>query len=220
MPPIQPRDRALIALFIVLGILLLLFLILMIRVQVFATYSDELTLYIKVLFIRIPLIPPADKKPKKEPTPKKKKPKEDKPKENEPDKEPKPSFLSRLKEKKGLTGLLSLLTSVAKIAGTLLKNLFSHIVIHRFDLGIALSGEDASSVALNYGRLCSVVYPAVDIIVAATVCRDYHVTLEPVFDSDRDTEISVDLHAHLRVIFAVWEALKAGVKLLLVRLKL
>lgn len=210
-----------IALYIILGILLLLFLITLIKVEVLAQYSETLTLVLKILFVRITLVSP-DKKPKKKQKDKKPK-KDEKPEpkaEPKQKKEKKPTYLSKLKEKKGLSGIVSLFTSLARIAAGALKGLFSHIVIKKLDVGITLSGEDAATVAVNYGRLCSVVYPAVDIITAATVCESYHVGIEPVFDPDRDTEIYADVHAYLRIIFALAEAIKAGIKLLIVRIRL
>ena len=87
-------------------------------------------------------------------------------------------------------------------------------------MGILLAGEDAASVAESYGKLCSVVYPAVNIITNATVCRDYNVGIEPTFEPDRKTETYADVHAYLRIIFVVWEALKAGVKIIIARIKL
>ncbi len=210
-----------IALYIILGILLLLFLITLIRVEVFFRYTDEVALTLKVLFVQIKILPQkkAPKK-KKEEKPKEKKQEKPKEKKEEKPKEKKPSYLQKLKEKKGLSGLVSLFTSLAKIAAGALKGLFSHIVIKKLDVGIALSGDDASAVALNYGRLCSVFYPAVNIITAATVCKDWNVSIEPVFDPDRPTEVYADVHAYLRIIFALWELIKAGVKLLIVRIKL
>ena len=211
-----------IALYIILGILLLLFLIAMIRVQVFAQYAETLTLSVKVLFVKIQLLPAKEKKekkPKKE-KPKKKKPEQKKPEEDKKEKKKKQSYLGKLKEKKGLTGLLSLFTSVAKIAVGMLKSIFSHIVIKKLDVGIALSGEDSATVAVNYGRVCSVLYPAVNVITAATVCENYNVVVEPVFDPDKPTEVYADVHAYLRIIFVLAAAIKAAVKLLIVRIKL
>ena len=212
-----------VALWIILGILLLLFLIMLIKVEIFATYAEELTLILKVLFIRITLVSPD--KPEKEKKPKKEKPKKQetkkKPKdEDKKEKKKKQSYLSKLKDKKGVSGLVSLFVSLAKIAAGAVKGIFSHIVIKKFDVGIALSGEDAASTAVTYGKLCSVVYPAINVITAATVCKDYHVTIEPVFDIDKDTVVYADVHAYLRIIFAVHEAVKAGIKLLIVRMKL
>ena len=211
------------ALYIILGILLFLFLILMIRVEVFLKYTDSVILILKVLFVRITLVSP-DKKPKKK-KPKKEKPKEKKPKpkkkeEDKKKKEKKPTYLSKLREKKGLTGIISLFSSIAKIAVGALKGIFSHIVIKKLDVGIALSGEDAASTAVTYGRVCSVLYPAVNVIAAATVCENYNVVVEPVFNPDKDNEIYADVHAYIRIIFVVAEAIKAAVKLLIVRIKL
>lgn len=215
-----------IALWILLGILLLILLVLLIPVEVFAVYREEMTLTLKILFWKktlLPSPPKHEKKQKKKPDKKPKKKKKDKEKPSDAeDKQPakKQSLLGKIKEKKGLSGLISLLVEVAEIACGTLKWLFSHIVIHRMNIGVALNAGDAASTAVDYGKLCSVVYPAVNIITAVTVCRDYHVTVEPVFDSDKKTESYADVHAHLRPVFVVWEALKAGVKLLFVRLKM
>ena len=209
-----------VALYIILGILLLLFLISLIRIEVFAKYTDVLSLDLKILFVRLHLIKPKENKtPKKQAEPKKDK-KPQAPKKEKRSKEKKPSYLTKLKEKKGLSGVVSLITSLARIAAGALKGIFSHIVIKVFNVGIALSGEDAASTAVTYGRLCAVIYPAVDIITAATVCDSYNVTVEPVFDPDRDTQIYADVHAYIRVLFLLVEAIKAGVKLLIVRIKL
>ena len=208
-----------IALYIILGILLLLFLITLIKVEVFAKYSDDLTLSIKILFFKKTLLPSPPKEKKQKPA-KKKPPEKKKDTEEKKEKEKKPNYLQKLKEKKGLTGLLSLITGLARIAGGALKGLFSHIVIKKLDIGIALCSGDAASTAVNYGKLCSVVYPAVNIIAAATVCKDYNVTLEPVFDDEKDTEIYADVHAYIRIIRAIGEAVKAGAKLLWLRMKL
>ncbi len=211
-----------IALYIILAILLLLLLISIIRVQVFAQYSDDdFKLTLKVLFVKIPLLP-RPKKPKKKPE---KKPEEKKPKpktedKKQKEKEKKPSYLSKLKEKKGVTGLVSLFTDLAKIAAGALKGVFRHIVIKKLEVGIALNSGDAATTAVQYGKLCSVFYPAVDVITGITVCKDYNVTLEPVFDDERCTEVYADIYAYIRVGFVLIEGLKAGVKLLIARIKM
>ena len=210
------------ALYIILGILLFLFLICLIRVQVFLLYTQDVHLTLKVLFYKKALVPSEKKdghKKKKEKKEKKQEPEE--PKEKKKDKkEKKPGYLGRLKAKKGLSGIVSLFVEIAKLAGGLLKGLFSHIVIKRLNVGIALNSGDAASTAIMYGKLCSAVYPAVNVITAVTVCKDYQVTLEPIFDDDRDTEIYADVHAYIRVGWALWEALKAGVKLLIFRIRM
>ena len=44
--------------------------------------------------------------------------------------------------------------------------------------------------------------------------------IEPVFDPDKPTEIYAEVHAYLRIVFAISEAVKAGVRLLIARAKL
>lgn len=200
----------------------LFFLITLIRVQVFMHYSDDITLSVKVLFVKIQLLPQKEKKekPKQKKPEKKKKPEEKKPEKEGKEKEKKPNYLTKLKEKKGVSGLISLFTSLAQIAAGALKSIFSHIVIRKLDVGISLSGEDAASVAVNYGRVCSALYPAVNVIAAATVCKDYNVVVEPVFDPDKPTQVYADINAYLRIIFVLAAAIKAAVKLLIVRIKL
>ena len=213
-----------IALYIILGILLLIFLILLIKVEVFATYTDELALTLKVLFYKKKLLPapPKPEKKKKAPAkkPKKKKPEKKEEETEGKEKKEKKSYIAKLKDKKGLSGIVSLLGSLAKIAGGMLKGIFSHIVIHKLNVGIALNSGDAASTAVTYGKLCAAVYPSINIIVAATVCKNYNITIEPVFDDDKSTEVYADVHAHLRLIFVAGEAIKAAVKLLIVRIKL
>lgn len=210
-----------VALYILLGILLFLLLLCFVRLRLFLTYTDDARLRIKVLFYEKVLLP-AEKKPKKQkPEKKAKKKPEPKPEEKkEEPKEKKPSYLQKLKDKKGMTGLISLFTDLAKIAGGALKRLFRHIVIKKLEVGIALNSGDAASTALNYGRVCSALYPAVNIIAAATVCKDYHVTVEPVFDDERETEFYADVYAYTRVGWVLLTALIAGVKLLIARIKL
>ena len=214
------------ALYIVLGILLFFVLLFLIRIQVFFEYTDDVRLMVKVLFVKIPILPPKEK-PKKQKKEKKKKPKKKKPEpkpapeaEDKKKEEKKQSYLSKLKDKKGVTGIISLFKELAKIAGGLLKGIFSRIVITKLVVGIALKSGDAASTALAYGKLCSAIYPSINIIVAATICRDYHVTIEPIFDDERETEVYAVIHAYIRIGSILWEAVKAGVKLLIARMKL
>ena len=71
-----------IALYIILGVLLLLFLLTLLNVWVLAGYNEELRLSVRIAFVKIQLVPPKQGKEKKEKKPKKtqkKKTKEEKP---------------------------------------------------------------------------------------------------------------------------------------------
>ena len=212
-------------LYIILGILLLIFLISLIRVRVFALYSQDLTLTLKILFFKIKILPQPEekkekeKKPKKEKKEKKKKKEEEKPEKDKKEEKKKPSLIAELKDKHGVTGLIELFRSAANIATGMLKGIISHVVFERLDVGIMLSGEDAASVALTYGKVCSALYPAINILASATVCRDYNISIEPVFDPEKPTEVYADVHVYLRIIFVLGAALKAGFRFLFLFLK-
>lgn len=211
-------------LYILLGILLLIFLISLIRVQVFFFYSEDITLTLKLLFFKIKLLPQDEEKKKKEKKPKKekkekKKEEEEKPEKDKKEEKKKPSLLAKLKDKHGVTGLIDLFRSAASIATGMLKGIISHVVFEKLDVGIMLSGDDAASVALTYGKVCSALYPAINILAAATVCRDYNISIEPVFDPEKPTEVYADVHVYLRIIFVLGAALKAGFRFLFLFLK-
>ena len=212
-------------LYIILGILLLIFLISLIRVRVFALYSQDLTLTLKILFFKIKILPQPEekkekeKKPKKEKKEKKKKKEEEKPEKDKKEEKKKSSLIAELKDKHGVTGLIELFRSAANIATGMLKGIISHVVFEKLDVGIMLSGEDAASVALTYGKVCSALYPAINILASATVCRDYNISIEPVFDPEKPTEVYADVHVYLRIIFVLGAALKAGFRFLFLFLK-
>lgn len=210
-----------IALYIILAILLLIFLILLVKVEFYADYSDKLKLTLKILFFKKTIVDPNEKKKpkKKEEKPKKEEKKKDDKKKKEEKKEKK-SYLTKLKEKKGLPGIVSIFTSLAKIAQGLLKNVFKHIVVHRFDVNIVIVGEDAADTAIKYGELCAVIYSSVDILLSITDTKDYSISVMPDFDSDAKPKISVVSNVHIRPLFVLHHAIIAGIKLLIARAKL
>lgn len=206
------------ALYIILGVLLLIALLLTVRIRVFFTFDGEATVVLKILFFKKTLVPPPEKKEKKPKPPKQ--PKEKSDKQTEKSKPEELSYLDKIRQKKGLSGLVSLLTGLAKLAGGALKYLASHTVIRKLDVGVAINAGDAASTAITYGRLCSAIYPAVNVITAVTVCRSYNVTVEPIFDSEQQTWASAEVHAYLRLFFLVVEGIRAGIRLLLLRFRM
>lgn len=206
-----------IALFIILGILLLLFLISLIKIEIFITYQDSVTLVLKILFVKLKLVSPdKEKKPKKK---KKEKSKKKVPKKEETEeKEKKQSLLSSLKEKHGLPGLLSLFNDLVKIATGAFKGILKKLVFKRFDLMLEIVGEDAAQTALTYGKVCSIVYPAVTLTAGITDFKDYSLVIKPRFDSEK-TNIYLNVYCYERVMFIVHYALVAGVKVLFKYLK-
>lgn len=201
-----------IALYIILAVLLLLTLLMFVKLWVYFEYTDTAKLVLKVLFLKITLVPHTDK-------PKKKKRKKPEKKETAKKKGKKPSALKKLTDKKGMSGLLEMLTDMSKLVSTTLKGLFSNVNITKFDVDVTIVGEDASDTALKYGKICGVFYSAVSIICSVTKCKGYNLNLTPDFDDEAQTKINCDIVAYIRVFYVVKYALKALLKILVIRYK-
>lgn len=208
-----------IALIIIAGILLLLILILLIRVRVSFVYENSVYLSLKILFYEyVILSPDKEKKEKKEKKSKKKKEKEEPEDFEEEEKEKKESLLTKLKNKHGIEGLISIFIDVLKIATGMLKGILSHIVIEKLYLDLLISMDDASATAQTYGKACSAIYPAVSALERLSTVKDQNLFIMPKFDGEGSV-IYLDTTIYLRPLFAVGAALKAGVQLLFIYIK-
>lgn len=204
-----------IALYILLGLFLVLSLLCLVRLKITAQYTDSLTLRLKVLFFTFTLVP-AKKKAKKQ---KKKIPKKKKePSKKTDEKEKKPSYLKKLGDKKGLSGLLSMLTEIVNLLGSTAKGIYSNIVIEKLNFDITIAGDDAADTALKYGKLCGVFYSAVSVICdnVKEVC-DYNVNVTPDFDDEAKGKIFADTELYIRTFYVLKYALKALFKMLVIR---
>ncbi|MBQ8056800.1 MAG: DUF2953 domain-containing protein [Ruminococcus sp.] len=209
-----------IALYILLVLALLITFLCLIKIQFTAVYENELTLKLRVLFFEYTLVPFEKKskkrKKKREKKILKKKKDEDGTKEK---KTKKPSYLKQLSDKKGVEGLISMLTEIVKLIGTTLKGIFTNIVIKHFDLKLTVVGDDAADTALKYGKLCGVVYSAVSVICSTAKCEDYNVNVIPDFDDEAKMKVFADAKFYIRVFYVLKYALKALFKLFVIRYK-
>lgn len=196
----------------VLGLLLL---ILLLPIGVRLEYGDELFLWLRIAGFSIPILPvqeeeeevsqktnPKKKKRKKEPEVSHKKEPENKSQKSA-------GFGAKMKEiakYQGISGLLSLLKDLAGIAGGVLKNLWSHVVVKKFDLLLKVGGEDAAETAILYGRLCGVVYPAAGTILQGCKCRKYGITVQPDFDR-KETAAQFSFCGRILLVFVISSAL-------------
>lgn len=206
-----------IALYILLGIALLLTLLCFVKLKFEALYSGELTLKLRVLFLTFTLVP-AKKKEQKKKVKKSQKTKKQSGKKTEK-KDKKPSYIKKLGDKKGVSGLLSMLSELAKLAGTTLKGLFAKIVIETFDIDVTVVGDDAADTALKYGKICGAFYSAVAVICGTAQCEDYSVNVTPDFDDEAHMKVSADVRFYIRVGYVLKYALGALFKLLVIRYK-
>ncbi len=187
-------------LYILLGILLVIFLLLLIPVKLKASYNENFRCSLKIGFVKIQLYPqkPKKKKKKSEKT-------EEKPEHEEKKKE------SLIKEK-GISWLFDLIKKIADLAVGALKDFFRHIIVKKLMLSINIAGKDAADTAVKYGYCCSAVYPAFGIIVGAVKCKNYGVDISPDFEERAKSAVNMELEAKIKILWLLALVLKHGYK--------
>ena len=185
------------ALYIILGILAFLVIILSLPVNIYAEYKGSFSLWIRWLFIKIYIYPPADKKKKK--VKKEKKAKEEKPKEEAPTDEnatpaqPKENFIKTFYNNQGVAGILELISNIAQKLGSGLKGIGRSFYIRRLWLRINVADGDSANTAIKYGKMCSAVYPAMGYILSIVHSKNCSVKVQPDFLGNK-TEGAFSLH--------------------------
>lgn len=194
-------------LYILLGIVLFFAIILAIPIKVCVQYKKRFFCRLRIGFVKIILYPPVPKKKK----PKKKK-KTEQPQKPAPKKEEKPNdeFLKEL----GLSGIVNLFTRITELAAGVLKDFFAHIIIKSFALSIKVGGKDAADTAINYGKVCSVVYPLTSAVISSMKYTHYGVDILPDFTEGAETKIEFFAIFKTRIAHLVKIVLKHGFKAL------
>lgn len=186
-------------LYILLGILLVIFLLLLTPVKLKAAYNENFRCVLKIGFVKFSLYPP---KPKK-----KKKPK----KADEEQKSEETKKESLIKEK-GISWLFDLIKKIADLAVGALKDFFRHIIVKKLLLSISIAGSDAADTAVKYGYCCSAVYPAFGIIVGAVNCKKYGVDISPDFEEKAKSAVNMELEARIKILWLLALVIKHGIK--------
>lgn len=188
-------------LYILLGILLVIFLLLLMPVNLKASYNEDFRCVLKIGFIKISLYPQKPKKKKK----KKKQKKADEEQKGEKKKE------SLIKEK-GISWIFDLIKKIADLAVGALKDFFRHIIVKKLMLSISIAGDDAADTAVKYGYCCSAVYPAFGIIVGAVKCKSYGIDVSPDFEEKAKSAVNMELEAKIKILWLLALVLKHGYK--------
>lgn len=171
-------------LYILLGIIAFIALILSVRVTINGEFFDEFKLNIKWLFINLQILPA---KPKKDKPPKKQKPKKEKTEEEQPVEETtdigekKENIFVRFYNNQGFDGVIELINNAAKDLGKMFSSFKKHIVLRELYLWMTISSGDAAQTALDYGRICQKVFPALSFICTNLTVKKYDVEIEPDF---------------------------------------
>ena len=180
------------ALYIITGVLLLLFLLMLFNIYIYADYNNELFLSLKVAFIKIKLLPQKPEKKKTKPKTKKEKPEK---------KEKQKSFdLKKYVKQKGVSGILNIVKSISKLVSGTLKDLFSKITVTELMIDIKVAGDDAGDSAVKYGRVCAVLFPALKLITDVVRVDRYEVNVNPDFSDEPENLAKAKVTAKIRII--------------------
>ena len=171
-------------LYILLGIIAFIALILSIRITINGEFFDEFKLNIKWLFVNVQVLPA---KPKKDKPPKNEKAKKEKIKEEQSVEETtdtgekKVNIFVRFYNNQGFDGVIELINNAAKDLGKMFSSFKKHIVLRELYLWMTISSGDAAQTALDYGRICQKVFPALSFICTNLTVKKYDVEIEPDF---------------------------------------
>lgn len=196
-----------------LGLLGLLILLLILPVCVRIQYREALKVHVWVFGV-IPVYwyDSAKEKPDKPEKPKKEKKKA---KDGSKPKKEKNGFLADLSKQlknEGVAALVRTIKSVTKLAFGALKRVFKAITVDRLHLEIVVASEDAAATAINTGRVCAVLYPALSALQCALRIRHREVTVTPDYLAENG-RITADVRMRVVPIRAVWAALWTVFKL-------
>ena len=186
-------------LYILLGILLVIFLLLLTPVKLKASYNENFRCILKIGFVKFSLYPPKPKKKKK-------------PKKADEEQKSEETKKERLIKEKGISWLFDLIKKIADLAVGALKDFFRHIIVKKLLLSISIAGSDAADTAVKYGYCCSAVYPAFGIIVGAVKCKKYGVDISPNFEEKAKSAVNMELEARIKILWLLALVIKHGIK--------
>lgn len=138
-----------VALYIVLGVVLLVLLLLFCNISAQIFIDDDITIKIGYLLYRkkLPLNKPKKEKSKSDANAKKE-----------------PSAIKKMVKEQGLRNTIVQLIDVVKVLLQKLGGLAKHIRVKRFDLSVTVADKDPATTGIEYGALCAVVYPFIGIL--------------------------------------------------------
>ncbi|MBO5333404.1 MAG: hypothetical protein J6B37_04735 [Clostridia bacterium] len=193
-------------LFIFIGIIAFFVLILSFRITINAEYFEEFKLNISWLFIKIPIFPAKKSdKPKKEKVKKEKQPKEEKKEptleSEETPTEKQENIFVKFYNNQGFDGVVQLINNAVSSLEKMFGSFKKHIVIRELYLFMTITGGcDAAETALEYGRMCQKIFPALSYICTQLPVKKYDCEIEPDFIGLKNSA-EFALSIHIRPIF-------------------
>lgn len=194
-----------VVLFSLLGLVGLVILLLAIPVYVSVTGHGDWRVRVRILGIPVTLFP-RKSKPQQA---KKSKPKS----ASKKDAAGKPSRADRLTaelreafRRDGVAATAAYLKRLAALAGQTAGRMLRAVTVDRLHLRLVIAAEDPADTALQYGRLCAVVYPSVAVLEKAMRIRRRDVRVEPGFLQIAG-QVQADIRLHTVPLRLLWALL-------------
>lgn len=199
------------ALWILCGILLFFALLLSLKATVTICYTDEVTLFVKVLFLKIPILPKKKKywkasmsaskakkirKARQKKAEKKRLAQKEKAKKKEQKKQTREE-----KPKKSMSEILDLVQLVCQLVSAVIRRFFHHLRIRVARLKVKVATGDAATTAVAYGAVTqciNVLFPLLEGSKNLKLPKDADLSVEADFLSD-SPELDVMFSFSLRV---------------------
>ncbi len=192
-----------VALYVFLGIVAFFVAILSVKITVSAEFFEEFKLSAGWGLFKFQILPAKKSdKSKKEKKPKKKK-EEPEPEPEEQPKEKKENIFVTFYNNQGFDGVIQLINNAASDLGKMFKSFKKHIVIRELYLYMTITGGcDAAETALEYGKMCQKIFPAMAYICNSLPVRKYDVEIEPDFLGNKNSA-RFAFSIHIRPIFFI-----------------
>lgn len=189
------------AVYTLLALVLLVLIVLSIPITGRICYDGDLTVYIRVLGVRIPLYPTPQKEKASQANSKRR---------NASDTPSKWQELKELLKQDDLEGTLHFIGEVARLAGSTVGKLLRAITVTQLHLQLLIATGDPADTAQLYGAVCGSLYPLLEQIgQRMRRVRQRHVRIEPNFLLEQSCA-----RFDVRFRASVWRLLGAGFTLL------
>ncbi len=195
------------ALYIILGIILLFVVLFSMRLTVIIDYAEKTVVTIKYLFVKLTVFdsskPKKEKKSKKEKKPAKEEPPAENTTAEEAPKQEKAkpktkgnSLFKQIYLDHGYDGIVKMLNAIGNSLGGFFGKLYKTVVFDELYVSMITAGSDAADTAIKHGKLCAWAYPVLGKLVSTSKVKKYDFDFSPDFLAQK-SEASAYVRLHI-----------------------
>ncbi len=117
-------------------------------------------------------------------------------------------MFGKLEDRLGFSGAVKEIFSFVKSLLKRLKKQLGHIAVRRLCLNIRVASSDAAQTAVEYGAVCSAVYPALSFLDSVTDIKMKRINILSDFNSEK-SDFSFSVIIRIKIIFLIILAFQA-----------